>query len=136
MDIVFCTLLCQSLCEPNHGQLSSRVIALSKASKKTSSRSGVDNSSILLFPEYWPRSSGTLVCTLNMDGHNQIPVLVAHVLEADIPKNTGIVDQDIDSTEGLHGGFDDLVAVLDGIVVGDCFAASGFDLINDDICGL
>lgn len=71
-----------------------------------------------------------------MDGHNQIPVLVAHVLKGDISQDTGIVEEDIDAAVVLDGGLDDAIAVLDAVIVGYCFAACGFDLVDDDICGL
>lgn len=67
---------------------------------------------------------------------DQIPVLILHVFERDIAEDTGIVDEDVDSTVILDGGFDDLVAICDTVVVGYCFAACGFDLVDDDICGL
>jgi hypothetical protein len=71
-----------------------------------------------------------------MDSHDQVPVLVLHVLEADIPQDTGIVEQHIDAAIVLDGCLDDLLAICDAVVVGYCFAASGFDLVDDDISGL
>jgi hypothetical protein len=71
-----------------------------------------------------------------VDVVDEVPVLVRHVLEADIAQDTGIVEEDVDSTEGLDGSLDDSVAVLDAVVVGNGLAASGFDLVDDDICGL
>lgn len=68
-----------------------------------------------------------------MHSDNQIPVLVFHVLERNISQDTGIVEQHIDSAVVLDCRLDDLVAVLDAVVVGYCFAASGFDFVNDDI---
>ena len=67
---------------------------------------------------------------------DQVPILVGEVLEADITKNAGIVDEDIDAAVGLNGGFDDLVAIGYAVVVGYSFAARGYDLIDDYICGL
>jgi hypothetical protein len=71
-----------------------------------------------------------------MDIHNQIPVLVLHVLKADIPQDTSIVDEDIDSAIVLDGSLDDLVAVGDAVVVGYGLSTCGFDLVDDYICGL
>ena len=71
-----------------------------------------------------------------MDSHDQVPVLVLHVLETDISQDTGIVKQHIDAAIVLDGCLDDLLAVCDAVVVGYCFAASGFDLVDDDISGL
>lgn len=71
-----------------------------------------------------------------MDSDNQIPVLICYVLEADVAENAGVVDQDVDATVALDGGLDDLVAILDAVVVGNCLAACGLDLLDDDICCL
>lgn len=71
---------------------------------------------------------------MNID--DQVPVLVAQVLEADIPKNTGIVEEDIHTTIGLYGSFDDLLTARDTVVICYRFAASGFDLVDNYIRSL
>jgi hypothetical protein len=71
-----------------------------------------------------------------MNSSDQIPVLIAHVLEADVPKDTGIVEQHVDSAIGLDGCFDDLVAILNAVVVGYRLAACGLDLVDNYISGL
>lgn len=71
-----------------------------------------------------------------MNLEDEIPVLVFHVLEADVAQNTGVVDEDVDTAEGLDGRVDNPVAILDAVVVGYCLAACGFDLVDDDIGSL
>jgi hypothetical protein len=136
MNVIFRPLLRQRFREANQSQLGSRIIALAKASKKTRGRRSINDPSILLFSEIRPSSSSTFVGTLNMNGDDQIPVLVFHVLETDVSEDTSIVDQDIDSAIVLDGGVDDLLAVCDAVVVRYCSAARGFDFIDDDIGGL
>lgn len=77
-----------------------------------------------------------LVCALDVHRVDQVPVLVGHVLEADVPENTSIIQEDIDAAKGLDGGIDNLVAILDAVVIRYGLAASLFDFIDDDICGL
>lgn len=62
--------------------------------------------------------------------------MVLHVLEADIPKDTGIVNENINSTKILDSGIDDSVALLNTVVIRNRLASSGFDFGYDDICGL
>ena len=71
-----------------------------------------------------------------MDRNDEIPILVFHILEGDVAKDTGIIEEDVDAAEVLDGGLDDLVTILDAVVVCYCLAACGFDLIDDGICGL
>lgn len=77
-----------------------------------------------------------LVGTIRVNPVDEIPVLVFHVLEADITQNTGIVEQDIDAAKGLDGGVDDSVTILNAVVVGHGLASGGPDLLNDDIGSL
>ena len=71
-----------------------------------------------------------------MYGNDQVPVLVLHVLEADISEDASIVDEDIDAAERLDGGVDDLLTFCNAVIVGNSFAASSFNLFNNQICGL
>lgn len=84
-DVVLGTLLGESLGETDHGQLGSRVVGLAKVAEQTGSRGSIDDTAILLFPEMRPGSAGNLVGTFDVDFHNEVPVLVRHILEADIP---------------------------------------------------
>ena len=71
-----------------------------------------------------------------MDLVDQVPVRLLHVLEADIAKNTGVIDEDINAPKGIDCGLDDVLSILDGIVVGDRITASGLDLLDYFVCGL
>jgi hypothetical protein len=71
-----------------------------------------------------------------VDLHDEVPVLVGHVLEADISQDTSVVDDNVDAAKGLDSRLDDLVAILDAVVVGSGFATGFFDLINNDIGSL
>lgn len=71
-----------------------------------------------------------------MHSNDQVPILILHVLEANIPQDTSVVDQDIDAAVVLDGGFDDLLAVRDAVVIGYSLTACGFDLIDNNICCL
>lgn len=71
-----------------------------------------------------------------MDSCNQIPILILHILEADISKNACIVEKDIDPTVVLNGGFDDFLAIFNTVVVGNSFTSCSLDLIDNYISGL
>lgn len=83
-----------------------------------------------------PGSTSALVGTGDVNLHDQVPVLVLKVLEGNVAKNTGIVDENVDAAKALDGGLDDALAILDAVVVGNGFAACLLDLVDDDISGL
>lgn len=71
-----------------------------------------------------------------MNAVDEVPVLVLHVLEADITEDTSIVEENIDTAEILDGSLNDGLAVLDAVVVGNRLTASGADLLDNEVCGL
>lgn len=71
-----------------------------------------------------------------MDAVDEIPVLILHILETDVTENTGIVKQNINTTEVLDSSLNDTLAILYTVVVGNRLTASGTDLLNDDIGSL
>lgn len=77
-----------------------------------------------------------LVCAVGVNTVDQVPVLILHVLEADITEDTGIVKEDIDTAEVLNGSLDDGLTILNAVVVGSRLTASGADLLDNEVCGL
>lgn len=71
-----------------------------------------------------------------MDLKDEVPVLILDVLEADIAQDAGVVDEDVDTAKSLDGSVDDLVAVLDGVVVGDGLATVLLDLVDNNVGSL
>lgn len=71
-----------------------------------------------------------------MNAVDKIPVRILHVLEANIPQDTGVIKEHIDTAEVLDGSLNDSLAVLNAVVVGDRLAAGSPDLIDNDIRGL
>lgn len=71
-----------------------------------------------------------------MDIVDQIPILIFHVLKANISKDAGIVDKNIDTAEVLNGSLNDLVSEFYAIVVGYGVSTLRLDFIDDDIRSL
>ena len=68
---------------------------------------------------------------MNLD--DQIPVLVGHVLEADIAQYASIVQEHIYPAKGLDGSVDNSVAIFNAIIIRDSFPSSSSDLIDNHI---
>jgi hypothetical protein len=68
--------------------------------------------------------------------HNKIPVDVLHVLKADVPEDTSVVNEHIDAAKVLDRRPNDGLAILDAVVVRDGCSAGLPDLVDDDISGL
>jgi hypothetical protein len=71
-----------------------------------------------------------------VDLHDKIPVDILHILEADVPEDTSVIDEDINATEIGDGGANDGLAILDAVVVRHGRSAGPPDLFNDDIGSL
>ena len=67
---------------------------------------------------------------------NQIPILIFHILKADISQYSRIVDQYVYPSKILDGCLNYRFAVLNAVVVGDGLSAFGFNFFNYCICGL
>ena len=71
-----------------------------------------------------------------MDLVDEVPILLLHVLEADVTQDACIVDEHIDAAKAVNGRLDDVLSVLDRVVVGNGLAARGANLVDDFVCGL
>jgi len=78
-----------------------------------------------------------VVGAVEVDVEDGLPVFGFHFEEALVAEDAGVVDEDIEASEGGEGGFDDAFASLGGgdvVVVGDGLAAAGLDF-RDDLVG-
>ena len=71
-----------------------------------------------------------------MDFNDQVPIGIRHILEADIPQNTSIINEDINSAKCLYCSIDNLLAVLNAVIIGNSSSAGRLDLLYYDIGGL
>jgi hypothetical protein len=71
-----------------------------------------------------------------VDLHDQVPVGILHIFETDIPQDSCIVDEHIDTAKSLDCSLYYGLAVLDAVVVGNGASASSLDLVDDNICCL
>lgn len=69
-----------------------------------------------------------------MNFHDEIPILIFHLLEGDISEDSCIIDEDIDSSEIIHCCFNNLISKLDRIIVGYSRASFRFNFLNNFIC--
>ncbi|MNS70404.1 hypothetical protein D3C72_1037470 [compost metagenome] len=82
-----------------------------------------------------------------MHGQDLVPLLVGHFLDDVVPGVAGVVDDDIDATKAVHGGFDEAVGEVcsgdathtgDGVATGSTnlgdhfFGRSGIQVIDHD----
>ena len=77
-----------------------------------------------------------LVRAIDVNIHNQIPILVRHIFKADIPQDAGIVDKYVYPPKALYCGLDDALAIFNRVVVRYSLTASCFYFFNDFVGGL
>ena len=63
----------------------------------------------------------------------QVPVVVSHILEADIPENASIVQQDVYSAELSDGRVDDSIPVFDAVVIGNGISTRSPYLVDHSV---
>ena len=80
--------------------------------------------------------SAHLKSTVAVNFHDKIPIRILHVLKADIPEDTSVVDEDIDAAKVLDRRANDGLSVLHAVVIRDGRSASFPDLVDDDIGSL
>ncbi len=66
-----------------------------------------------------------------MDFDDQVPILIRHVFEADIPQNTGVVKEHIYPAKCLDSGVYYPIAILDAVIIRDSFASSSSYVIDN-----
>lgn len=111
----------------------SGVVGLAKVAIDTRSRSGVDDTAILLLEEVGPSSLGDLVCTAQVHVHDGVPQVVVHVGEGLVTEDTSVVDNDINTAKGVNGALDDGIAILGRSLDTDSLAAELLNLLNDGV---
>jgi hypothetical protein len=77
-----------------------------------------------------------LKSTVAVNFHNKIPIRILHVLKADIPEDTGIIYENINTAETGNGGVNDLFTKLDTVIVGYSLATCFLNFLDDNIGGL
>jgi len=74
---------------------------------------------------------------LEVNRDDRVPLCLRHVHEHAVAQDAGVVDQDVEVAERLHGHVDHALGALpvgDVVVVRDRLAAHGLDLVHDLLC--
>jgi len=72
-------------------------LALPKVAKEARGRGCVNDTTIALFAKIWPCSSCRLVGSRQMNCHDNVPVLICHILDRDVTQHARVIDQDINA---------------------------------------
>jgi hypothetical protein len=63
--------------------------------------------------------------------HDEVPVEIGHLHERDVSKDTSVVDNNIDLSEGINSSLDDSVTEFDGVSVSNSLTTGSLNLIDD-----
>jgi hypothetical protein len=64
-----------------------------------------------------------------MDSLDQVPISISHTRKRLVPQDSGIIDNDINSSISFHSSLYNTFAIFNAIVVCDCLSASRNDFI-------
>ena len=107
LDATACTLEGQDSGEPRESRLGRTVVRLTEVPEQTGSRGGTDDSPVALLAHDGERRPGDVQGALQVDVDHRVDRVVIHLVECLVSQDPGVVDQDIDPAEGVHGGVDD-----------------------------
>ena len=109
-------------------------VDLSEVAVEPSSGGGHNDPPKLLLPHHIPCSFGHTVGTSHVDEEDKVPVLVSHLREGDVPQDAGVVDDDVNLSEGIECCLYDPVAKFNRVVVGHSLDAERLALLHHRIC--
>ena len=93
---------------------------------------------VVLLAHVLPRRLGDVEGAAQVDIDDRVEQLGVHVGERLVAQDPGVVDHDVDATEGVDGGLHDRRAALGRrhrVGVGDRLAAGRGDLVDDQLGG-
>src|SRR3990172_3582295 len=91
--------------EADHGSLRCRVVGLSRASQP-GARGDVDDPARLLLHHRGSGGAGAQELRLEVHPEYVVPVFLAHLYQPSVAGDPGVVDEDVDPTEGIEGPCD------------------------------
>jgi hypothetical protein len=74
---------------------------------------------------------------LQVDVDHRVPLVLGHVDDHAVTQDPGVVDEDVEVTEGLDGGVDEPLCALPGrhaVAVGERLASHAVDLVDHLLC--
>ncbi len=135
LDVALTALDGQRVGEAQQAELGHRIVRLAEVAVDACRGGGHHDAAVALLAKMGPRGVRDLEASEHMDAVHQVPVLGAHLVEAAVAEDARVVDQDVELAVRVERGLDDLVAVFDGVVVGDRLATGRLDLLDDRVCG-
>ncbi len=136
VDVLFASFDRERVRETDEAELRHRVVRLAEVSVDAGGRCREDHAAVAFVAHaarHVPRGVRHAESAEHVHAVDEIPIFRRDFLERRVAEDARVVDDDVDLAERVHRGLDDLAAVLDGVVVGDRFAARVFDLFDDRV---
>ena len=133
VDVGAVALKSQGAGEADQSELGHGVVGLAEVAVEARGRRGHEDAAVFLLPQVGPGGHGHPLRPQHVDQIDQVPVLLAHLGEGLVAQDAGVVDDDVDTAEGIQRGLHDGGPIGHRIVVRDGLAASGLDLVDDDV---
>ena len=133
LDVVLGPLLGQDPGEADQAHLGGAVVGLAEVAQNAGVRGGVEDPAVALLAHLDPRRAGHVERPPQVDVDDGVEQLRRHVVERLVAQDAGVVDDDVDPSEGVDGRLDDGLATLGrghAAGVGDRDAAEVVDLLG------
>ncbi len=123
----------QRVREAGQPELGHRVVRLAEVAVDAGRGGGHDDAAVALLAHVIPGRAGDRVAALHVDAVDEVPVLLGHLVEADVAQDAGVVHHHVHAAEGVERGLYDLRAFFHRVVAGDRCAAGFADLLHHPV---
>ena len=114
------------------------VVGLAEAAEDAGARRRAHHAAVALLAHVRPGRRGDVVGAVEVDVDHRVPEVGRHVVERLVAEDAGVVDDDVDASEGVERGLHDRRSALGRrhrIGVGDSLAAECRDLVDHPLGG-
>ena len=124
---------------PHDGGLGRAVVGLAEVAPQAGRRGDVHDPAVAGLLHEWRGVASSVEGPLLVDGHHGVVVGLVHLDQGPVADDAGVVDEDVDGAEGVHGGGDDstgAVEVIDPVSIGHGRTSPCLDLLDHLIGGI
>jgi len=136
VDVVRSTFPGEVVHQADHAHLRGAVVGLTERAENARDGGGEDHPAIVFLVHDRPGVPGDVGAAVQVHVDDDVPLVQRHLLERFVAEDAGVVHDNVDGPERIHGGLDDALRAFpigNGVLVGDGLTPSGPDFLHHRI---